>query len=99
GTGALYWCLQDSSNVPKSVTELITRTRANGRIAYLVATQGFDDLMVRLALRCLDAPPQAKAIELIAKNSGGSDAPRSPFRIDATDPTTILKSNAFEIEC
>src|SRR5438445_1579185 len=55
--------------------------------------------MVRLALRCLDTPVQTKAIELIAQNSGGSDAPRSPFRIEAADPTSILKSNAFEIEC
>jgi len=99
GAGALYWCLQDPANVPKSVTDLITRARANGRTAYLVPAQGFDDLMVRLALRCLDTPVQAKAIELIAQNSGGSDAPRSPFRIDAADPTSILKSNAFEIEC
>jgi SIR2-like protein len=99
GAGALYWCLQDLANVPTSVTDLINRARANGRTAYLVPAQGFDDLMVRLALRCLDTPVQAKAIELIAQNSGGSDAPRSPFRIDAADPTSILKSNAFEIEC
>jgi hypothetical protein len=99
GAGPLYWCLQDSTNVPRSVTDLITRARDSGRTAYLVPTQGFDDLMVRLALRCLDAPVQAKAAELIARNSGGSDAPRSPFRVDSADPTTILKSNAFEIEC
>ena len=99
GAGALYWCLQDSANVPKSVSDLITRARANGRTAYLIPAQGFDDLMVRLALRCLNTPAQARAVELIAKNSGGSDAPRSPFRVDAGDPTTILKSNAFEIEC
>src|SRR5438034_60127 len=55
--------------------------------------------MIRLALRCLDSSAQAKASELIAQNSGGTDAPRAPFRIDAGDPTTVIKSNAFEIEC
>jgi len=99
GAGALYWCLQDSVNVPKPVIDLITRARANGRTAYLVPAQGFDDLMVRLALRCLDTQAQAKATALIARNSGGSDTPRSPFRIEAADPTTVIKSNAFEIEC
>jgi hypothetical protein len=99
GAGALYWCLQDLANIPRSVTDLMARARATGRTAYLVPTQGFDDLMVRLALRCLDASVQAKATELIAKNSGGSDSPTSPFRIEVAEPTTILKSNAFEIEC
>lgn len=99
GAGALYWCVQDSSNVPRPVVDLVVRARASGRMAYLVPTQGFDDLMVRLALRCLDSQAQVRATELIARNSGGSDAQRSPFRIDAADATTILKSNAFEIEC
>lgn len=98
-SGSIYWCVQDSTTVAKPVTDLINRARAQGRTAYLVATQGFDDLMIRLALHCLGGSAQAKATALIAKNSGGSDAPRSPFRIELKEPGAIIKSNAFEIDC
>jgi len=99
GSGSIYWCVQDSTSVAKPVTELIERARAQGRTAYLVGAQGFDDLMIRLALHCLGGSAQAKATALIAKNSGGSDAPRAPFRIELKEPGTIIKSNAFEIDC
>ena len=99
GSGSIYWCVQDSTSVAKPVTDLIERARAQGRTAYLVVAQGFDDLMIRLALHCLGGSAQAKAAALIAKNSGGSDAPRAPFRIELKEPGTIIKSNAFEIDC
>jgi hypothetical protein len=99
GAGSLYWCVQDPAMVAAPVRELITRARAHGRTACLVPTQGFDDLMVRLAHHCLDGPAQTSAIEIISRNTGGSDAPMVPFRVDSADPTAILKSNAFEIEC
>ena len=99
GTGRIYWCVQDSTSVAKPVSDLIERARAKGRTAYLVVAQGFDDLMIRLALHCLSRSAQAKATALIAKNSGGSDAPRAPFRIELKEPGTIIKSNAFEIDC
>jgi SIR2-like domain len=99
GAGSLYWCVQDLDNVPKPVLDLISRARANGRSAYIVPTQGFDDVMIRLALHCLDDAGQAKAAQLIAQNTGGSDAIRSPFRIDSGNSTAVLKSNAFEVEC
>jgi hypothetical protein len=99
GSGSIYWCVQDSTSVTKQVTDLIERARAQKRTAYLVVAQGFDDLMIRLALHCLGGSAQAKATALIAKNSGGSDAPRAPFRIDLKEPGTIIKSNAFEIDC
>jgi hypothetical protein len=99
GSGSIYWCVQDSTSVAKPVVELIGRSRARGRTAYLVTAQGFDDLMIRLALHCLDGSAQAKATALIAQNSGGSDAPRAPFRIELKEPGAIIKSNAFEIDC
>jgi hypothetical protein len=99
GAGSLYWCVQDTANVAETVRQLIAHARAHGRTAYLIPAQGFDDLMVRLAHHCLDVPTQALAMRVIAENSGGSDAPTIPFRIDSADPTGILKSNAFEIEC
>lgn len=99
GAGSLYWCVQDPAMVTEPVRELMARARAHGHTAYLVPTQGFDDLMVRLAHHCLDSPAQGAAALLIAQNSGGADAPIAPFRVDVTEPAVILKSNAFEIEC
>lgn len=99
GSGSLYWCVQDPAAVPERVIELVQHARAQGRTAYLVPAQGFDDLMVRLAHRCLDSSAQTEAAQIISRNSGGSDAPSAPFRIDSAEPTAILKSNAFEIEC
>jgi hypothetical protein len=99
GAGSLYWCVQDPADVPKAVLELISHARTHGHTAYIVPTHGFDDVMIRLALHCSDNAGQAIATQLISLNSGGSDAPRNPFRIDPADPTAILKSNAFEVEC
>jgi hypothetical protein len=99
GTGSLYWCVQDPDNVPEPVRDLISHARRQGRTAYVVPTQGFDDVLIRLALHCLDAAGQTSATQIVAKNNGGSDAPRNPFRIDSAHPTALLKSNAFEIEC
>lgn len=99
GFGTMYWCVQDPVTVAQPVRDLIADARAYGRTAYLVPTQGFDDLMVRLAHHCLDTPAQVTATNIISQNSGGADAPMVPFRINAAEPTAILKSNAFEIEC
>jgi SIR2-like domain len=99
GPGSLYWCVQDTSLIPEPVRQLIDRSRACGRTAFIVPTQGFDDLMVRLAYHCLDGSGQVAATEIISRNSAGSDAQRVPFRIDSAKPMAIMKSNAFEVEC
>lgn len=98
GAGSLYWCVQDPEKVSERVNDLITHARAHGRTAYLVPAHGFDDLLVRLAHHCLETPARVVATNVISKNIG-VDAPTAPFRIDSADPTAILKSNAFEIEC
>ncbi len=99
GSGTLYWCVQDPNNVAPGVVELVRHARAHGRAAYIVPTQGFDDLMARLALHCLDSNGQEQVSRLIAENAGGTSVIRVPFQIDGDHPTAVLKSNAFEIEC
>lgn len=99
GSGTLYWCVQDTNNVASGVTELVRHARNHGRSAYIVPTQGFDDLMARLALHCLDSSGQEQVLRLIAENAGGTSATRAPFQIDGDHPSAVLKSNAFEIEC
>lgn len=99
GAGTLYWCVQDPNNVASPVQELVRHARANGRTAYIVPTQGFDDLMVRMALHCLDRNGQEQVTQLMLANAGGVGTARTPFQIDGDHPTAVLKSNAFEIEC
>ncbi len=96
--GSLYWCVQDPAGVSPAVRKLVAYARSQGRTAYLVPAQGFDDLMVRLAQHCLDKAAREEASEIIAQNCGGEDE-RVPFRIESGEPTGILKSNAFEVEC
>ena len=99
GAGTLYWCVQDADNIAPQVRSLINSVRSNGRTAYLVPIQGFDDLMVRVALHCLDHTGQERVTQLIAQNVGTDGPRRTPFRIEIDHPTVVLKSNAFEIEC
>lgn len=97
--GSLYWCVQDPAGISPRVRDLIEHARRQGRTAYLVPAQGFDDLMVRLSQHCLDKPAREKAEAIIVRNFGGSDKEMLPFRIEPGEPTAFLKSNAFEIEC
>jgi hypothetical protein len=99
GAGALYWCVHDTNRVPVAVRDLVSRARAQGRTAYIVSTHGFDDLMVRLSLHCLDSTDQQRIGQLIAENAGGDTRARMPFQVEGHHPTAVLKSNAFEIEC
>jgi hypothetical protein len=99
GSGTLYWTVHDACNVSPSVKELIQHARSHGRSAYLVPSQGFDDLMVRLCMHCLDQTGQQRTSQLISRNVCAQVASRAAFRVDSDHPTAILKSNAFEIEC
>ncbi len=54
GTGTLYWCGYGDDEMPEHIADLVRHARANGRHAFYIHSQGFDDLMERLALHCLD---------------------------------------------
>ena len=55
GTGTLYWCGYGNDEMPEHIADLIRHARTNERHAFYVLSQGFDDLMERLALYCLDS--------------------------------------------
>ena len=55
GTGTLYWCGYGNDEMPEHIADLVRHARTNGRHAFYVHSQGFDDLMERLALHCLDS--------------------------------------------
>jgi len=99
GSGTLYWCGHGDATPPASVENLILEARRQKRAAYYVPAQGFDDLMTRLTFRCLDGDRLKKA-QAIAEKSGQQELMgRSPFRLDRIRSSTIIKSNAFPIEC
>ncbi|WP_395646284.1 SIR2 family protein [Terricaulis sp.] len=99
GTGVLYWCGYSDADAPECVRKLIAHARANGRQAYYVPALGFDDLMTRLALHCLDGKAREEARKEIAAMAPADLLARQPFKLPTYPGKTIIKSNAFEIEC
>ena len=99
GTGALYWCGFSAGDIPDHVARLIRLARAAGRDAFYVPSFGFDDLMTRLALHCLEGFAREAARESLAQIAPKDLLTRSPFQINSLPTTTLIKSNAFEIEC
>ena len=99
GTGALYWCGFSDGDIPAHVARLIRRARAASRDAFYVPSLGFDDLMTRLALHCLEGAAREAAREAIAHIAPEDLLRRSPFQVDSLPTTTLIKSNAFEIKC
>lgn len=99
GSGTLFWCGYGDADVPSSVAALIKQARAKGRSAYYVPSLGFDDLMTRLALHCLAGESQKTARADIAALTPDDVLARAPFQIRGYRANTLIKSNAFEIDC
>lgn len=53
GSGRLYWCGNGDDEPPPVVRQLLQTALSHNRQAFYIATDGFDDLMVRLASACL----------------------------------------------
>lgn len=99
GTGTLYWCGFSDSDIPAHIEDLIRYARSNDRDAFYVSSQGFDDLLTRLALHCLDGHAREAAKNDIAQLAPKNLLGRAPFQIPTLPASTLIKSNAFEIEC
>jgi hypothetical protein len=99
GNGVLYWCGFGDSDIPAEVTDLIRHARANKRQAFYVPALGFDDLTTRLALHCLTGDRQKKANQALEQLAASDKLERAPFQIRKHPATTLIKSNAFAIEC
>jgi len=99
GTGILFWCGFNDDDPPDHVEALIRHTRDHGRQAYYVPTLGFDDLMTRFALHCLRGEQHAAALHCVATLAQENLLHREPFQVSQFANTTLIKSNAFEIEC
>ena len=99
GTGALYWCGYSDRDIPEPVLRLLTHARAHGRQAYYVPALGFDDLITRLALHCLEGERREAARKDIAALGPADLLVRQPFQVPEYRTNTLIKSNAFEVDC
>jgi hypothetical protein len=97
GAGSLYWCGYDADHIPDPVLHLFRIARKNGRTAYFVPTQGFDDLLVRLAFHCLEDVHRTKAAAIISAAPSGGALARTPFTIPDLPTMAVIKSNAFRL--
>ena len=99
GPGTLYWCGYGDGDIPAPVAELIKHARANGKTAYYVPSLGFDDLMTRLALHCLEGEARETARHDINELTPPELLAREAFALPEYRSNTIIKSNCFEIDC
>jgi hypothetical protein len=98
GTGTLYWCGFNDGDVPGHIADLIQHARANGRDAFYVPSQGFDGLLSRLAMHCLDCESREAAQKDISQLTPQNLIDRTPFQLATQGVSTLIKSNAFEIQ-
>lgn len=99
GGGTLYWCGYSDGDIPERVDTLIRHARKNGTEAYYVPSLGFDDLMTRVALHCLEGDRRETARKDIVDIAPSSLLERQPFQMPEFNTNTVIKSNAFEIHC
>ena len=99
GSGSLYWCGFSDGDVPEHVAALIQHARSHGRQAYYVPSLGFDDVLVRLSLHCLEGEGRDAAKEGIAALASSQSLDRSPFNVTTYEQNELIKSNAFNVEC
>ena len=99
GAGVLYWCGFSDGDVPERVTALIKHARAHGRQAFYIPTLGFDDLLTRLALHCLQAERRKASNDCLEEFASRDLITREPFRVQKYRASTLIKSNAFAIDC
>lgn len=97
GRCRLYWC-GFGEEVSTPVAALIANSNAAGRNAFYVATEGFDDLVSRFALRQLEGEPLGEAKKILASTAEPANSPMA-FSVPPLTPTALVKSNAYPLTC
>jgi hypothetical protein len=99
GSGTLYWCGFTDGEPPAHIHDLITHARAHGRHAFYIPTLGFDDLLTRLALHCLQGDRRRAAAACLEAFARTNPLAREPFQVPPFQASNLIKSNSFAIEC
>ncbi|MDI9871517.1 SIR2 family protein [Flectobacillus roseus] len=98
GAGRLYWCGK-GDNPLTSVEELIETAKNNGREAFYIPTEGFDETMIALSKVCFENNPTmlTKAKELMS-NFPTEKIINTNFSLETPFINTVLKSNLFPLK-
>jgi hypothetical protein len=66
--GRLYWCGYQAERPTSQIEDLLLTAREHGCTAYYVPTEGFDELLMRLAFHCLSGEQFMRARDLITSS-------------------------------
>jgi hypothetical protein len=99
GVGRLFWCGFQRPEPPPLVAELIQIARNSGRQAFYVNGTGFDDTMRRLTLQCLDGAFAERGKHILAASDAAKAENNKPFSLPSGQPTALIKSNCFPLDC
>lgn len=95
GNGRLYWCGYGNEPI-QEVIELLQTAKKAGREAYYVATNGFDDLLMRTGKFCL-SPESYKTAEPHFKRVDTLKNEFTPFDLRINHIDSVIKSNLLPI--
>jgi len=93
----LYWC-GFGQEISEPVKAVLSRARSVGRDAFYIATDGFDDVLSRLALRQLEGDLLKVAKQTIAVSTETIKGPMA-FAVPPLPATALVKSNAYPLTC
>jgi len=96
-TSRLFWCGYNADTPEPRVENLLININKLGGKAFYISTLGFDDLLERLSIHCLDGKLLEEAKKIREKNYS-KFVEMKPFSIPSFMDTGLIKSNAFEIE-
>lgn len=97
GMGRVFWCGYSDTPSPL-VSEFLQVARDNKREAHFVPGVSFDDCMIRLGLHCLEGDRLKRAKAIIGEAEDDKRPIRVAFEIPKSEPTALIKSNAWPIE-
>jgi hypothetical protein len=97
GTGTLYWCGFNESEISPRVSQLIDKARTAGRSAHYISSDGFDDLLLRIALHSLAQTEAEEVRQMLQGQQPPATDVLADFRLPELSACGIIKSNAFAL--
>lgn len=98
GVGRIFWCGFQSNEPSAKVKMLIQSARDSGRQAFYVSGNGFDDTLRRLVLHSLDGALGDRAKAILAESASRGES-NTAFSLPPGEPTALIKSNCFPVDC
>lgn len=96
GAGILFWCGY-GNKITKEVSELLNHIEENGRSAFYINTDGFDNTMLNLTKHIIEEDDELKKEFTEIKKSYEFINDFSEFDLNLSRVNKVLKSNLFPI--